>query len=103
MDNQKIKKIIRVIARAGALIVGESPLLQAAVTFEPTGDPHNEVVFANWHDAEGYEHAYHFQEIALDNAEIKGNTLLLREEGGLEVLIEIFELSPVDVLKEMGQ
>jgi hypothetical protein len=103
MDNQKIKKLVRVIDRAGALIVGESPLLMDVTTYEPKGDPHNEVIMANWHDADGYEHAYHFQEISVDNAEINGHQVTLREEGGEDVKITLYTLSPVDVLKEMGQ
>jgi hypothetical protein len=102
MDTNKIKKIVRVIERSNALVVGESPLLMHAQTYEATGDPHNEVIMANWHDEEGYEHSYHFQECAVDNAEVKDNTINVRDETGEEILIQVFRLAPVDVTKEMA-
>lgn len=82
-------------------MVGESPLLMSARTFEVKGEPHNEVVVAEWTDEDGYNHSYHFQECGLAHAEVKGNAITARDEAGDDIIIQIFELKPVDILKEM--
>ena len=92
-----VQRILDVIDSADVLVVADSPYLHSVETDHPTGDPDNEVLRANWHDAEGLEFEVKFTEAGLLQARIEGHIVIAEDHEGQETTIELFRLAPLEI------
>lgn len=98
MDLNKIRKLLRAINTAGAITVGDSPILHSGNTTDPDGlEPADFVAEFSWHDAEGLVFEENFQACGLAEAEVKGNVITARNELGEDTEIRLFELKPLNI------
>jgi len=93
----KVKRLLDAINSADVIVVADSPYLHSVETDTPTGDPDNEVLRANWHDAEGLEFDAKFTEAGLFQARIEGHTIVAADHEGEETKIELFRLVPLQL------
>ena len=89
--------LLQRIESADVIVVGDSPYLHSVATSEPTGDPGNEVLRANWHDAEGQEYEIKFNEHGLVQARIDGNQIIAPDHEGDETMIQLFRLESLPI------
>jgi DNA-directed RNA polymerase subunit M/transcription elongation factor TFIIS len=94
----KVKRILDAINSADVMVVADSPYLHSVQTESPQGDPDNEVLRANWHDAEGLEFEVKFTEAGLFQARIEGHAVIATDHEGEETKIELFRLTPMRLL-----
>ena len=95
-EETKVERILAAANAADVIVVADSPYLHSVQTDTPTGDPDNEVLRANWHDAEGLEFEVKFTETGLRQARIEGNTVIAVDHEGDEAKIELFRLQPME-------
>ena len=93
----KLPALLQLIESADVVVVGDSPYLHSDQVSEVNGDPGNEVLRANWHDAEGQEFAVKFNEHGLVQARIDGNKITAPDHEGDETMIQLFRLTPLPV------
>ena len=93
----KVEWILETVNSADVVVVADSPYLHGVETETPTGDPDNEVLWINWHDAEGLEYEVKFTEEGLVHARLEGHTILARDHEGEDTKIELFRLAPMEV------
>ena len=92
-----MQRILNVIGSADVVVVADSPYLHSVQTDDATGDPDNEVLRANWHDAEGLEFEVKFTEAGLLQAQIEGHVVIAEDHEGQETKIELFRLAPLEI------
>ena len=92
-----ILALLKRIESADVIVVADSPYLHSVETCEPTGDPGNEVLRANWHDAEGQEFEIKFNEHGLIQARLAGNQIIAPDYEGDETVIQLFRLEPLPI------
>ena len=93
----QLPALLEQIESADVIIVADSPYLHSVTTSEVTGDPGNEVLRANWHDAEGQEFEVKFNEHGLIQARIAGNQIIAPDHEGDETTIQLFRLEPLPI------
>ena len=89
--------LLQRIESADVVVVADSPYLHSVTTSEVNGDPGNEVLRANWYDAEGQEFAVKFNEHGLVQAQIDGNKITAPDHEGDDTTIQLFHLEPLTI------
>jgi len=89
--------LLKQIESADVIVVGDGPYLHGVQVSEVNGDPGNEVLRANWHDAEGQEFAVKFTEHGMVQARIDGNKITAPDHEGDATTIQLFRLAPLAI------
>ena len=98
-----IPELLKTIESADVVTVGDSPMLHCVATEDVNGDPDNEVLQANWQDAEGQECCVRFTEGGLAEARVTGNKIVAPDNEGDETLIQLFRLEPAEIRLEAAR
>ena len=94
MNPVKIKSLLSQIKTAHKVrmvLQGREIDLSVSISFNRTSEaPLNHVMFAYWHDDNGFEHTYIFNEAGLDNTAIVNESLVMKDVDGNEIILKLY-------------